>query len=98
MSLARIQTPDKNIQLIQDNIDKAITPLQAIPMVGGNVIAGVSLMSGQDNQVAHKLGRTVRYFIIMNLNADSTVWQTGMSESYLTLQCSADCTVTLWVN
>lgn len=93
-----INTPDKNLQLIQDNITKTTTPLLAMPMVGGNTLTGIALVAGQDNQVPHKLGRTSQYFIVIQQSADSTVWQVSANSTYIVLRCSADCTVGLWVN
>ncbi len=102
----RIQTSDKDLQLIQDNIDKTFSPILSMPMAGGNVLASIVLVTGQDNLIAHKLGRKARYFIVINQNADATVWNPistalGNAQSdtqFINLQCSADCTVTLWVN
>ncbi len=93
-----INVADKNIQLIQDNVGTALTPLQAIPMVGGNMLTSIDLTSGQDNKVAHKLGRTPQFWILARQNADSRVWESDADSSFLVLQCSNSCTVSLWVN
>lgn len=106
MPFSKINTPDQNLNLVQDNVDKALVPLQQIPMVGGNVLSGVSLLSGQDNLVPHKLGRAVQYFIIMSLNAQSIIWTQAASalknqstdNIYINLRTSANCTATIWVN
>ncbi len=94
----QLQFQDKNLQLLQDNVRDVLTQLLAMPMVGGNSLTGVDLTAGQDNKVAHKLGHTPQFFIVTNLNADSTVWQTAMDDSFITMRCSASCTVSLWVN
>lgn len=97
-SFSSINTPDKNLQLIQDNITKTITPVLAMPMVGGNTLTQVSLVSGQDNQIPHKLGRPSQYFLVIQQNANSNVWQVSADGTYIVLRCSASCIVSLWVN
>ncbi len=102
--LSRIQTTDQEIQLIQDNVDKALTPLQSIPMVGGAVVS-TSLISGQDNLIRHGLGRLPKLFLVGNLNANSVVWSPDTStlnnassdSIFINLRCSSDCTISLWV-
>lgn len=101
MSFQRIILTDpiqpKDIQLIQDNINNAITPLQQIPMVGGRVIS-VSLLTAQDNVVTHSLGHNPTLWLLGNLNANAVVWSTAATTNTITLQCSADCSISLWIN
>lgn len=97
MAFTRIQTPDKNLQLIQDNIDRALSPLQAAPLIDGNMLTGQALLAAADNKVAHKLGYTPSFFVLTQQNANSVVWQIAADSSFITLKCSADCTVSLWV-
>lgn len=97
MAFTRIQTPDKDLQLIQDNIDRAVSPLQASSLTLGNMLTGQALLAAADNKVAHKLGYTPSFFILTQQNADSRVWQIAADDSFITLKCSNDCTVSLWV-
>lgn len=106
MSFKRIITDDKNLQLVQDNIDAALIPLQSNLMTGAKVINNVSLTSGQDNLIPHQLGRTPVIFFIGNLKLNSVVWSpvtttlsgSNWSASQINLRCSTSCVVTLWVN
>jgi hypothetical protein len=103
MPFKRIQTSTQEVQLIQDNIATALQPLEAMPMVGGNLVTA-DLVTGQDNLVRHGLGRKPKLYLIGNLNVDATVWSpvaTSMNSSsdatFINLRCSADCTVSVWV-
>lgn len=81
-------------------------PLESVPMVGGVLLNGISLISGQDNIIIHGLGRTPVVFFVGNLNANAVVWSptsaslSGASSntSVINLRCSANCTISLWVN
>lgn len=96
--LKRIQTSDQNLQLIQDNVNSALTPLQAMPLIGGLIIANVSLVSGQNSQINHRLGKAPQIVIVGAPNANSVVWQSSpATDILLTLTCSSNCTVNLLV-
>lgn len=102
----QINTTDQEFQLLQGNIQKALQPLESIPMVGGVLLTGISLTTAVDNFIQHGLGRTPTVFFIGNINASATVWSpvsatlNGASSNrfVLNLRCSANCTVSIWVN
>ena len=98
IQLKRIQTPDRNLQLIQDNTQTALTQIQQSPFIGGNLLSNISLTASQDNLVPHKLGATPQIFVLAGLDANSTVWSPSADSTYINLHCSADCTVSVWVN
>jgi hypothetical protein len=105
MPFQRTQTADDLLNRIQDQIARTIASIEASPFISGNAISQ-DLVSGQDNLVAHKLGRAIRYWIPLRKNANADVWEQSTSQlgnvssndSYLNLRCSANCTVTLWVS
>jgi hypothetical protein len=86
MSLQRVQTSDQTMSLMQDFTDKALQPLQNIPMVGGNLLLGpnpnattgifrgISLVSGVDNLIRHGLDHMPTIFFVGNQNVDTRVW------------------------
>lgn len=106
MALKRIMADDKNVQLIQDNVDAALIPLQTALMATAKVISNVTLTSGQDNLIAHQLGRVPTIFFIGNLKVNSVVWSpttstlngSNWSSNQINLRCSTTCTITLWIN
>lgn len=106
MPLKRIVTPDKNLQMLQDYSAEALRPLEASPLVGGNMLTGVVLVAGQDNLVAHKLSRTPTLFIPTNIQVDTNIWSPPTSalgnaqanSSFINLWCNTACTISVWVN
>lgn len=103
MSLRKVITQDKNLQLIQDNVDDAIRPLQKSPLSGAIVVSNVNLIAGQDNLVSHGLGTAPSLWMLAALNANSVIWSQGSTELsnlssnrlYINLRCTANCTVNL---
>lgn len=106
MALKRILTQDKNIQLIQDNVEEALIPLQSLPMVNGVLIKNVVLRSGQDNLIPHTLGRFPQIYFIGNRDTNSSIWNPitaalnnqKSNSSVINLWCSTTCTIALWIN
>lgn len=106
MPFTKINFDDSDISRFQDNVERAIAPLQAVPMVGGNVLTDVVLTSGQDNLIRHGLDHVPQYFIVVKIQANSNIWSpntatlsnANASRIYLNLRCSTTCTVSVWVN
>jgi hypothetical protein len=106
MTMPKINFNDSEISRFQDNVDTALTPLQSMPMVGGTVLVNVALVSAQDNLVRHGLGRRPQYFIIVKSQVNSTFWSpnsislnnANADATYINLRCSANATVSVWVN
>ncbi len=95
----QINTNDKDLQLLQANVDEAFKGVLACDLIDGVFIKNVSLTASQDNLVSHGLGREPQMWIVVRNNANSVVWEkTSPSISrVLNLWCSATCTVNLWV-
>jgi hypothetical protein len=94
-----IRTQSDETNRIQDNIKSALDPVLRLPISDGVFIQDVSLISGQDNPVAHKLGRRVVLWFLGGQDTNANVWQvsTDQPEIYLNLRASSNCTVSLWV-
>lgn len=124
--LQRAITENKDLQLLQDNVERAltlmiqsvgkniqsvdsslqgnigslqslVTALQSSAFSKGTVLKNVSLVSSTYNNVAHGLGVTPTVWALLDQDTQSTVWCTGKDATNLVLQCTADCTVSLWV-
>lgn len=106
MTLKQINSNDQEIQLIQGNIQTALTPLENMPMVGGNLLVNISLISAQDNLVRHGLGHTPTLFLIGNQKVDTRVWSpttatlsgASSNSTFINLRCSTTCVVAVWIN
>lgn len=106
MVFKTINTDDKDLQFIQDNVAASILPLESQPMVGGVVLKNISLVAGQDNIIQHTLGRFPQIFFVGNLNQNSVVWSQSSTALFnqssnalnINLRCSVSCIITLWIN
>lgn len=100
-ALRKIQSDDDVLNRFQDNVASAISPIIQQPILGGNLLSGISLLTGVDNNVPHKLGRKLIGYMVVRKNSNSTVWDSqgfNLSQnSTLILNCSANTTVDLWV-
>ncbi len=104
--LQKLPTSDQDLSLVQDNVDRALTPLQNVPMVGGNLLRGISLLSAQDNLIQHGLDHAPVVFFIGNQNVDTRVWSpttatlsgASSNRTVINLRCSTTCVVSVWVN
>lgn len=110
-ALARIQNDDLDFQLGQDNTQKAIQSLQGTPFSAGTLLQTTSvsggdkqnstvltLTAGQDNVFQHNLGRIPKFVLPFVPSANAVIWQTASDKTNITLRCSANCSVTVWVS
>ncbi len=110
ITLKTISTPDQNLQIIQSNIQAAVTSIGQSPFVGGNLVTGVVLTSGQDNLVPHGLNRTPVISIPSPPNVQATIWSpttakltvggnpAASNSTFVNLRTSVTCTVSVWFN
>jgi len=107
--LKRIQTQDQNLQFVQDNIDTALQALQGVPFGGGSFVqvpkppagsgpSALALVTGQDNVFQHNLGYVPTYVLPLAPDAQATIWCTARTPTSITLRCSANCNVAVWVS
>jgi len=89
-------TDDTQLTMLQQSLNDQFGKLQHIPFLNGNLIAGVSLLSG-DNIINHKLGKLASGYFITSLNANTPIWQSGLTTTTITLSCTANCTISVWV-
>lgn len=98
--VARVQTDDKSLSYVQDNLIKAITDLQAAPTIRGQILSSIILTSG-DNTVNHLLGRTLVGWHIVRQRASATIYDkqdtNTSTDSTLVLNASAAVTVDILV-
>lgn len=94
-----LQMDDDKLSRFQDNVEEAIRPVIQKQIIDGVLLQDVSLTSGQDNNVSHKLGRIPIGYIPVKKSAQSTIWDETSTapSSLLNLHCSTSCVVSLWV-
>jgi hypothetical protein len=99
----QVQTQDRNLNQVQQNLAKSINPLFANPLINGILIPDVILTTG-DNYIEHKLGRAlIGWIIVRRSDGTSAVFdkQQTLSEvlqqTQLLLNSSGSVQVTLYV-
>jgi hypothetical protein len=98
--LQRIQTADRVINMIQDNISNIIDPLSSKELLQGQILTKIALTTGTNN-IAHKLDRRLLGWFIVRQRASATVYDTQDTnpspDIFLRLVASANVTVDLYV-
>lgn len=92
-----LQLDDEKLSRFQGNVQDALQQVTKSPLLDGNLVEGISLVSGSDNLVAHKLGRVPRLWFVVDKNANAVVWRTNWDNKLITLKCDSNVNVTLWV-
>ncbi len=95
----KVQTTDKDLNLVQDSIKEFLDALLKNPLLGANVVRGIQLATG-DNLVAHGLGRNwVSAFLSLpsaGATLSLTATQTDRSQ-WVNVTASAPCAADLLV-
>jgi hypothetical protein len=98
--LQRIQTADRVLNMIQDNISNILDPYSSKEILQGQILPKVALNSGTNN-VAHKLERPLIGWFIVRQRAAGTVYDTQDSNTlpnlFLRLVASANMSVDIYV-
>ena len=101
MIFKKINTDNYELQKVQDSVVSAFQTLGMNYMINGELLKDITLQSGVDNQVQHKLSRVPNGFFIVDKNAAADVWQSTtankIKDRILLLRSSATVTINLWV-
>jgi hypothetical protein len=99
-TIAKVQTPDRNLNKIQDNIKLALSPLTGNKLFFGNLLTNVSLASGA-NSINHGLGYPLSGWYMTRIRASASFYDTQDSNptpsTTLQIVASAAAVVDLWV-
>lgn len=98
--IQRINTPDRIINMIQDNISNIVEPIASAPILDSIILNNIALKTGS-NSIPHKLGRTLTGWFIVRQRSAGTVYDTQDTnpnpQTFLRLTASANITVDLFV-
>lgn len=93
-------TPN-DMEVVQENIGRTLDDLTRREHLSSELLEPVSLLSASTVDVAHKLGRKLTGWHVVDIDTAATVHRDTASESdlglFLPLKCSADCIVRLVV-
>lgn len=77
---------------------QSINPILSLPIINGNIITGILLVANTPQAVNHLLQRTPQGWFLTDNSADSVVWRASpFNQLTLTLESSADTTISIWV-
>lgn len=98
--LQRIQTADRVLNMIQDNVSNILDPYSSKEIVQGQVLQSLVLNAGV-NIIAHKLNRKLIGWFVVRQRSAATIYDTQDAQSqptlFLSLVSSAGVTVDLYV-
>lgn len=98
--LFRVQTFDRIINQMQDNIANLLEPtattVESNPLLAGKILTSVALALGA-NIIQHTLGRTLKGWFIVRQRASGTIYDTQDANvtPEVTLQLTASAAVTV---
>lgn len=96
-----VQSGDRIIQQFQTNVNEVLNPMERNVLLQGTFINNVQLDSAKTNIIPLGLNKVFSGYLITKLNANSVIWDTQVDNNTpnqtLYLNCSADCTVNLYV-
>jgi hypothetical protein len=95
-TFSQINTQDRDLQLIQANIERAVSSVIKAAILNGRLITGQALIAG-NTQIEHKLTRTPVGYMIVDSNAAVTIFTSSKDTNFLTLNSSGAATVSIWV-
>lgn len=70
--------------------------IAAVPMLQGNAVSA-TLVASKPQAINHLLQRQPQGWFLIDNTADAVVWRTAWNQSTLTLESSANTTISLWV-
>ncbi len=85
-------------ELAQTKWAATLNPILSLPMLNGNMIDDVSLVANTPKAINHLLQRMPQGWILVDNTANTVVWRTqAFTQSTITLESSANTTISLWV-
>lgn len=73
----KIFTDDPLQQRLQDSIAQSFQQFEKLPQLDSVIVSDVTLASGIDNQVEHKLNRPIQGWQIIRKDANADVWESS---------------------
>lgn len=96
--LTLVTASSSDLSKLQSNIVQYLEQLDFLPELAGRLVSDVNLTSGQNNAIAHQLGRRPVGWKIVDIDTNTNVWKSSDSTvQYLYLDCGSNCTVSLVV-
>jgi hypothetical protein len=75
----KLRTEDRELNLIQDNIDRSLRPMINNIRLDSEILTGIVLKSGSINKVSHTLNRKLIGWTVIGKNATCDIWDSQSS-------------------
>ncbi len=72
-AITRVQTQDRTINQLQNNIINSVNPILGNAITNGTILSGIKLTSGS-NTINHTLGRNLQGWIVIRQRASATIY------------------------
>lgn len=99
-SLRKVYVDDAAVQKLQDSLYDYTQPITNSAIIDGLQLVKIPLIAANSPQlVEHKLGRIPLGYIVTSRSANSVIWDSEpqLPSKHLSLSCSVDCVIGLWV-
>lgn len=97
----KISSDIQELNQIQDRISDVFTAISSSDIINGVLLKSIFLSTGEENLIAHKLGRKPKGYIVIRKRSQSEIWDeqdsVQMPNKYLDLRCSANVLIDLWI-
>lgn len=92
----KLKIMERTVDQFQSNVEKFLRQLTPNIFLKGVLIEDVSVTTAATT-INHKLGKQPQGWLILDQDTNATVWRTSWDSESITLDTSANCTITLWV-
>lgn len=99
-SFYKIISQDSILNRIQDAIGEVLNLIVKKPLVDGELVKEVDLLSGSDNYVNHRLNRPITGWVIVRKDSNANIYESATANAlpskHIILVTTANSTVDIW--
>ena len=98
-AMKTIQPSSYDMDVIQRNTKEFVQQLENNIILDGVLLKDISLSSASATIIEHKLNREYQGWMITKIDANTNVWESSstLPKSHLTLNCSTNCIVSIYI-
>lgn len=93
----KVAGAEDDVAVLQDRLQEFFAQFIGNPLLNGVLLTNVSLPAATATRVEHKLGRPHIGWIVVKKNANSDIWESQDTKSFVKLTAEADVVVDLWI-
>lgn len=100
-TVRKLVTDNAELNKAQQYVKQSVDPISKSDIINGTLLKNVSLKTGKDNNIQHKLDREPLGWIIVRQRAQADIWdaqdENTLKKTTLRLLCSVDVKVDIWI-